>query len=203
MVHSLIHIISVAPYTEHSVCYASRVALSIIAEENSSFAWKKMQQILSSWESNPLFSTLCGYIFEKHAIETLEKGGTFTCRQLVHFNAKKPASSSITIQTSERQTVDCVEENITDRNRLYVPIKKNYTGIDAWMYGVGGFQMTLNEAHKISRSTKNDLKHLEHKLYWLLPPQIYENFTKKTLDQSEDEIQIEQFAILIPHPSIG
>ncbi len=49
-----------------------------------------MRELLTSCEGNPLTAALCGYVFEPYAIELLEKGGDFTCRQFVGNTKIKP-----------------------------------------------------------------------------------------------------------------
>ena len=98
VVHSLIHITSVSPYTESSVCYASKVALDLIVRNKGDEFKFKMRELLVSCEGNSLSAALCGYIFEPYAIELLEKGGTFECRELVHGNKRiKPGETTLDI----------------------------------------------------------------------------------------------------------
>jgi hypothetical protein len=68
-----------------------------------------MQDLLASYEGNPLTATLCGYAFEPYAIELLERGGTFTCQQLVHRNTKiQPIEATLIILLSKTIVVDSV-----------------------------------------------------------------------------------------------
>jgi hypothetical protein len=157
----------------------------------------KMESMLQSCSGKPLIAALCGYIFEPYAIRLLEKGGTFICRELVHGDVKdKPGNFDLVIPASPNnncQVVDKVETN-QNINQLYVPKTKTYTAIDAWMPGVGGFQMTVGRRHEINGDCGGDLSKLGaggNKLYWLLPPLYYYEFTKKTPQT------IEQYAILI------
>jgi hypothetical protein len=155
-----------------------------------------MRQLLASCEGNPLTATLCGYIFESYAIESLEKGGKFTCRELVSGNTKvQPKKTKLEIPTSKKEVVDKVLPNQTS-GRLYVPMTRNYTAIDAWMPGIGAFQMTVGKRHSINRRVKSDLAKLGkgNKLYWVLPPAYYDSFTKKS------PLEIEQHAIMIKYP---
>ena len=80
--------------------------------------------------------------------------------------------------------------------QLYVPKTTNYTAIDAWMPGIGAFQMTVGKKHDIKSGARNDLAKLGefNKLYWLLPPLYYDSFTKKPPQD------IDQYAVLIPYP---
>jgi hypothetical protein len=77
-----------------------------------------------------------------------------------------------------------------------MPITKNYAAIDAWMPGMGTFQMTVGKRHSINCQVKDDLAKLgkDNKLYCVLPPAYYDSFTK----QSPHDI--EQHAIMIPYP---
>jgi hypothetical protein len=193
VVHSLVHITSTHPFTKSSVSYASQTALDIIVANKGSEAKNKMAELLESSAGNPLTASLCGYIFEPYAFELLEKGGDFTCRQLVHGNKKlKPADTVLTIPHSTRTVVDKVELGPT-QNQLYIPKTKNYTAIDAWIPGIGAFQMTVGKTHDIKDSAKDDLVLLDNKLYWLLPPLYFKAFTKKPPQD------IDQYAVKISY----
>lgn len=81
-------------------------------------------------------------------------------------------------------------------DQLYVPKARNYTAIDAWIPGMGAFQMTVGKRHDIKDGASEDLAMLQgaKKLYWLLPPLYYHSFTKKPPQN------IEQYAMRIPYP---
>ena len=192
--HSLLHITSAHPYTEPSVCFASETALHIIALSKGKQAKVKMMDFLEFAEGNPLIAALYGYVFESYAIERLEKGGTFRCRML-----GRTGETDLTIPGSKKKVAKEVLRN-QPLKQLHVPVAKNYTSLDAWMPGVGGFQMTVGLKHRGLRSDLlNVLKMLGRngkKLYWLLPPSIYNSFTKKSPKN------IDQYAVLIPYPEI-
>ena len=159
----------------------------------------EMHSLLASCRGNPLASSLCGYIFEPYAMDMLEKGGTFKCRELVGGRQGRRSISEIDVPASSgaRVVADRVEEGQTP-NQLYVPKTSNYTAIDAWMPGFGGFQMTVGKRHEIKGGADLDLGMLGdggNCLYWVLPPLYFYDFTKKT-PQS-----INQFALMIPYPT--
>ena len=200
VIHTLVHITSVSPFTESSVRYASQTALDIIVRNKMTETKRKMRELLESSEGNPLAAALCGYIFEPYVLELLEKGGKFKCRQLVHGNKKKIKIEEVdlTIPPSTRTVAEKVEFNQTE-NQLYVPKTKNYTAIDAWIPGIGAFQMTVGRAHDILGGARDDLAFLGingKKLYWLLPPLYFKSFTKKTPQD------IDQYAVKIPYPTV-
>jgi hypothetical protein len=195
--HLLVHITSTAPYTDSSVRYASQSALNVIVRNKGNEAKRRMSELLASCQGNPLIAALCGYIFEPYAIELLEKGGSFKCRELVHGNKRiKPDETTLRIPFSIKTVVDEVEPNQT-RNQLHVPRTSNYAAIDAWIPGIGAFQMTVGKKHDIKVGARDDLAMLgqgANKLYWLLPPLYYHSFTKKSPQD------IKQYAVLIPYP---
>ena len=199
VIHALVHITTTHPFTEASVSYASSAALDIIVAYKGFEARRKISELFVSSAGNPLTASLCGYIFEPFALEMLEKGGDFTCRQLVHGNKKsKPADTVLTIPPSTRMVVDKVELGQT-QNQLYIPKTKNYTAIDAWIPGIGAFQMTVGKTHDIKAGAERDLSLLGtdcNKLYWLLPPLYFMEFTKKTPQE------IDQYAVKILYPSL-
>ena len=199
VVHRLVHIRSEPPFSESCVCYASAVALDMIIRKKGTDAKKKMRELLEACEGNPLIAAFCGHIFEAHAIEQLEKGGSFRHRKLTHGNTKIQATETLlTIPPSTKRIAEKVEPNQTLK-QLYVPKASNYTAIDAWMPGIGAFQMTVGRNHDLKSGVKKDLSNLSgsNRLYWLLPPLYYDSFTKKTPKD------IEQYAVLIPYPAIA
>jgi hypothetical protein len=197
VVHLLVHVRSTPPYTNSSVCYASQTALNIIVRHKGNEAKRRMRELLPSCQGNPLTAALCGYIFEPYAIELLEKGGVFKCRELVHGNKRiEPDETTLVIPSSIKTVVDKVVPSQT-RNQLHVPKTTNYAAIDAWIPGIGAFQMTVGKKHDIKVRARDDLAMLgqgANKLYWLLPPLYYHSFTKKSPQN------IEQYAVLIPYP---
>jgi hypothetical protein len=196
VIHSLVHMTSDPPFTNSSVCYASPTALNIIVKYRGDEAKCRMRTLLSACNRNPLTAALCGYVFEQYAIELLEKGGKFPSRQLFHGNKKiKPNDGTLDILPSTKIVAERVLPSHT-LHQLYVPKAKNYAAIDAWIPGVGAFQITVGENHELNGRVEKDLAELGEakRLYWVLPPEHYHSFTKKT-PQS-----IEQYAVMIPLP---
>jgi hypothetical protein len=193
--HALVHIASESPFTTSSMDFASPTAKSIIIKFKTGAAKNKIQELLAYVEGNPVAAVLCGYIFERHAIEVLEKGGTFTYRKLVRGNTQTPPDEEMDIPPSTKIVVDQVLGTQTS-GQLYVPKRKNYPGIDAWIPRIGAFQMTVSQKHTINGRVKKDLPLLgaNIKFYFALPPSIYDSFTK------QNPPDIDQYAILIPYP---
>ena len=198
-VHALVHVTSTSPFTESSVCYASQAALDIIVKNKGFEAERRLEELLGWYDGNPLTAALCGYIFETYTLELLENGGTFHCHQLTDGNSEvEHVESTLDIPPSMKTVVDDVSSHQTP-NQLHVPKTKNYTtAIDAWIPGIGAFQITVGKEHAIrGEEAKRDIALLgdgADKLYWLLPPLYYHSFTKTTPQD------IDQYAVLIPYP---
>jgi hypothetical protein len=196
VIHSLVHMTSDPPFKYSSVCYASQTALDTICRHKGMEAKHQMQNLLATCDGNPLTAALCGYIFVQYAIELLENGGTFPSRRLFHGNKKiKPNDGTLDILPSTKIVAERVLPSHT-LHQLYVPKAKNYAAIDAWIPGVGAFQITVGKNHELNGRVEKDLAELGEakRLYWVLPPEHYHSFTKKT-PQS-----IEQYAVMIPLP---
>ena len=194
VIHSLVHITSFPPFTESSVQYASEAAVSIIVREKGINS--KIMELLPSCERNPLTASLCGYIFEPYALDVLEKGGSFDCRLLLHGNTKPQSTRThdkLYIPPSTKTVVDKVVAG-QPQNQLHVPKTKNFTGIDAWIPGIGAFQITAGKTHDLEASVKDDLALLgpnADKIYWLIPRLYVDSFANdNTIDH--------QYAVLIP-----
>ncbi len=116
----------------------------------------------------------------------------------MHGNKKiKPDETTLVIPGSTKTVVDKVVPNQT-RNQLHVPKTTKYAAFDAWIPGIGAFQMTVGKKHDINIGARDDLAILgqgANKLYWLLPSVYYNSFTKKSPQD------IEQYAVLIPDPA--
>ncbi|KAG3132029.1 hypothetical protein PI126_g19820 [Phytophthora idaei] len=185
-IQALIHIRSEEPYRTPSVAYASELAVQVIARTKWQTDRPWMQSHLGACDEHPLMQALCSYIFEPHAMNLLERGGSFVYRKLLPWNKPK-----------RQRVVDRVETSQSSY-QLYVPRSgSNSASIDAWMPNIGGFQMTVGKKHAITGGAADDLAKLGpngNRLYFLVPPSYYNSFTKKA------PTTIEQFAILIPYP---
>lgn len=144
-------------------------------------------------------SALCGYVFESFAIVKLEAGGEFKYRRLVAESVRGKSGvesldvgeKCLDVLSSTSQRVEKVESGRV----LFVPLAKNYRGMDAWMHGVGAFQMTVAKTHSISNKAYGDIAILGNKLYWVLPPLYYKHFRK------QGPAHIEEYALLMPYPT--
>jgi hypothetical protein len=75
----------------------------------------------------------------------------------VHWNAKeKPIGTTLVIPSSIKTVEDKVLPN-QPLNQLHVPKTSNYAAIDAWIPGIGAFQMTVGKIHTIRGGAKENL----------------------------------------------
>ena len=207
VIHALIHITSDDSCTKPSLKFASNVAMTIIVQQLTREMKQNIRTLLASYESNRMIAQLTGYFFEKQAIDLLEKGGNFTYRRLADAanNTSSAAATQrtqaavaethlISIPASTRVIVNDVEPD-QQQHCLHVPQNPSFPGIDAWIPGIGGFQVTINEKHSAHASVSQRLSRLGgagNKLYWVLPPRIYDTFTKRY------SAEVDEYALLIP-----
>ncbi|KAI8892474.1 hypothetical protein BC833DRAFT_625792 [Globomyces pollinis-pini] len=201
VIHRLVHMYSSSDYKKQNVGFGSDEISRIIAYQKRKHDITELYCQIESACSHPKTSSLGGYLFEFYAFDLLEKGGSFKCRKLVHGNVKKrPRPYEISIKPSVRKVVKEVTKSQI-QNQLYVPVTSNYAAIDAWIPGVGGFNMTVAKSHDIKGNAAHDLALLgknAKNLYWLLPPTHFDNFKKKSNSES-----IDQYALLIPFSNIN
>jgi hypothetical protein len=197
IVHFLVHVTSAPPYAESSHCYASKTAFAMVDKIKGENEKRKFWALLDSCQ-DPFAMTLCETVFEKHVIEMLEQGGTFDCYRLVDNNeTDNPTETTIVIPPSRKIVVDMVSPHqIADQ--LYVRENKNDTAVDAWIPGIGAFQMIVGRKSGIKHTARDELCLLGQgakKLFLLLQPHAYNNFTKQT------PFDIDQYALRIPYPN--
>jgi hypothetical protein len=198
-IHVLIHMVSEPPYTTYALEFASKAAVQMFVSRYDSDAKRRVGEFVGEASGNPAAAALCGYLFERHAIGVLEKGGTFACRQLLRSEGGASVNGEerqLTIAASNKALVADVAHD-QDRNRLYTPIRRNFPGMDAWIPGVGGLQMTVGQTHRIHPSVEGNLLMLgegANKLFWVMPPLYYRTFKK------QNPYRIDQYAVSIPYP---
>lgn len=128
-------------------------------------------------------------------MEKLEKGGKFKYRPVVPASVTpKPESGILEIPPSTRQAVKEVAPD-QEHSRLFVPEARNYKGMDAWIHGIGAFQMTVSKRHVITKKASEDIRVLGNKFYWVVPPLHYDTFDKRGTPD------IQEFALLVPYPT--
>ena len=200
-IHRLIHITSLPPFTDSSVDFASKtVARAVFRSKRIESLAQIRSWLESSFRIGGCLNGFMGTIFEQYAIEMLEKGGSFDCRELISGRQKrqKPSTFKLDVTASSKVIVDTVEQG-QQNNVLHVPTTANYTAIDAWIPSVGAFQMTVSEFHPIKGDIESQLRDIgpgDGRLYWVLPPWNYDSFTMKTPQT------INQYAIRMPYPQV-
>jgi hypothetical protein len=199
-IHFLVHMTSTPPFMdpEPSVQFASPAALEIIVRQKGDEARQRMRNQLTDCEWNPLAAGVFACVFKRHALELLEKGGTFTFRALIGGRKrKKVEDTTLLIPSSILEVVDRIPRKQA-RNELYVSERVYSTAFDAWIPGIGAFQSTIGKECPTNDGARDELAFLHHvkKLYWMLPPPHYEHF------RIQSPQAIEQYALLVPFPEL-
>ncbi len=88
------------------------------------------------------------------------ESSNFSCQQFFRRSEKnKPGDGTLEILLSTKIVAERVLPS-HNLHQLYVPKEKNYAAIDAWIPGVGAFQITVGKNHDINGRVKEDLANL-------------------------------------------
>ncbi len=207
ILHRIVHLISESPYRKCVLAFASSAALDVIIYQHGLNNKRKLLTLLKSDEGISRLAATYGLFYEPYAMDQLERGGDFKCRQLVDKRMKKtsekPEKPELKITGSEKVRVVAEKVEVGQTQlQLHVPRSKNYPGIDAWIPGVGGFQMTVGKSHTLHSKVSSDLAKLgagAANLYWILPPFHYNSFPRPT---TPIECKFDQYALRIPYPEL-
>ena len=158
--HVIVHMSSSEPHTGRWVQYASNPAMATIIRLKRVDARRNMPSLLESCQDMPHAAALCGHIFEDHALDLLQKGGTFRCRQLFQGKTRvqKPRNGSLLIPASGTRIPAVDVDSTQASGQLYVASTKNFTAIEAWIPGIGAFQMTVARVPEIKGNTEEKLR---------------------------------------------
>ncbi len=200
--HSLVHIFSEDYETKH-VDFASKMVFRRALYRYEADGKYDMYNLLASCRDLPVASTLSGHIYERYAMETLAKGGSFKCRKLCN---KQPFTMTIPKSDNGKPImVKKVSSSDQHKHQMYFPENPNYPAIDAWMPDLGGFQMTVSATHPIKTvsSLVEDLGLLSlgdnahaAALYFVVPAKHFDSFKNPTLVKD-----VKQFVLQVVYPS--
>ncbi len=89
----------------------------------------------------------------------------------------KPDETTLDIPSSIKTVVQLCPQSASCAK------KTTYAAIDAWIPGIGAFQMTVGKKHDIKGGARDDLAMLggANRLYWLLPPLYYHSLPRNHL----------------------
>ena len=110
---------------------------------------------------------------------------------------KRPEETILEIPSSTKTIVEAVLPHQT-LHQLHVPVNSTNAAIDAWIPGIGAFQMAIGKKRDLDETTQDELAILgegSNKVYWLLPKVCYDDsFIEKS------SLEIHEYALLIPYP---
>ena len=188
-IHLLVHISSNAPFKNYSRQFASKAALETVVHYRAQNLRIYGRLLVSPLSLTAIF---CERVFRLFALELLEKGGVFKCHRL----GLGYKETLVTIPPSQMIIVDGFKANQT-KNQLHIPRENSCSAFDAWIPGIGVFQMAFGKEFIAKPGAKDELELLgtSNKLYWLVPPFFYQCFDKKT------NFEIDQYSMVICYPS--
>jgi hypothetical protein len=208
VVHKVVHIHTKAPYHHAYLEFASHVAIYYVCKAH-------MTQINDFWgdlasvnRGGHLLGQLIGGCFEIRALQIVEQGGDFECFKLIPDGKRRIPQNKLKITPCEHALAK--EPAYTQpMDVVHVPLSRSFVGMDAWIRGVGGLQVTRNARHDLKMAVKPHLEKLgvggANKLYWVLRGDQFDSFTWKTPQSKtgEEYREIEQYVIKIPDEMIS
>jgi len=199
-IHQLVHIHSDPPFTAASMTFASPLVLRLVFDHHLDSIKAKWGELLHQSVSDSLEGVMMGNLFQKIALDILSTGGTFIYCEL-RYGRARIEKGKLTIQAGGIQWARKVELS-GEPGVLYVPISPTYPGIDAWIYDVGGVQITVNLLHSMKDSLLTDLPRLgdgKDKLFWVLRPREYKVFKARNNESETFSYpKLKQYAIELP-----
>ncbi len=194
--HRAVHIMSYSPFVEHTFKFSSDFASVCACQKNREEVQRFLNDLVGSEYPSQL-GTFVGTKFQEFALQKLQAGGEFECVELFGGGSRKPLDP-LHIHPKRHVTSDKVRPTDEDYV-LYEPRSKTFAGIDAWMPGIGGFQITINLKHEVNKSLANDLPKLRggaHKLIWVLRENEFKHFKYRPIPEKYRKLK--QYAIKIP-----
>jgi hypothetical protein len=187
LVHRVVHIHSEYPFHKAHLEFASNVAIYYLCECH-------IEQVESQWDAlttrkvgGHLMAQFLGGCLEYRGLDILRRGETFECCRLMP-SGKRITQEPLVIQRSNHRFAKNPLSDQPD-NVFYIPTDSNFVGMDAWIRGVGGFQITRNLQHDLTIKVKPHLYNLgqggAHKLYWVLRAEEFDSFSWKNLKRGE------------------
>jgi hypothetical protein len=198
-IHHLVHMHSEFPYRECSNAFATPYVFDNLVAKFGRECCRRLDELMTSFNGKSLTSQIFGTWYEKFAIKALQKGGEFKYRRL---GTERTMDDTLNIPSHPVEYVKEVEASHLP-GTLYIPHASNYPAIDAWIPGLGAFQVTVGKTHPINQRILTDLPLLGPsggKLFFILPRSRYHGFKKQKIENSDAEI--EQYAILLNEPNL-
>ena len=159
-------------------------------------------RFLRASADSSLFAVLRGRIFEMKAHECLQDGGSFKIRKLSSTSGTTSGTmSTLILPKSSKKTFRMVKEINADDRDYMMPKSQTFCAVDAILPPDKAFQMTVSPKHSLQAKGVNSIieqmKPNSLKIYFVVPSDKFDDFTKEQRYDGDIVGHVEQYVLCI------
>ncbi|EHS62640.1 uncharacterized protein PGTG_22635 [Puccinia graminis f. sp. tritici CRL 75-36-700-3] len=210
--HRVVHIFS-HPSGELTRFHLSWASDQVATEMSKRYEQELRINILNLLRDCPDGSNFRGMLFEMHAQNVLQEGGTFQVRPLGEGDPRSGQNIKITFPVAERRTFKTYEEVDLRTDVFWRPCSATLASIDSLRGPANFFQITVSNTHPIKHQGLSkalelvDKSESSRRLYFVVPSNIYSTYKHQPYHTKDGKIykrnlgdigKVEQWALMIP-----
>ncbi|KAA1117814.1 hypothetical protein PGT21_050024 [Puccinia graminis f. sp. tritici] len=210
--HRVIHIFS-HPSGELTQFHLSWASDQVATEMSKIYEQELRFNILNLLRNFPDGSNFRRMLFEIHAQNVLQEGGTFQVRPLGEGDPRSGQDIKITFPAAERRTFITYEEVNLRTDVFWKPCSPTLASIDLLRGPANCFQITVSNTHPIKHQGLSkalelvDKSESSRRLYFVVPSNIYSTYKHQPYHTKDGKIykrnlgdvgKVEQWALMIP-----
>jgi hypothetical protein len=210
--HRVIHIFS-HPSGELTQFHLSWASDQVATEMSKRYEQELRFNILNMLRYCPDGSNFRGMLFEMHAQNVLQEGGTFQVRPLGEGDPRSGQNIKITFPVAERRTFKTYEEVNLHTDVFWKPCSPTLASIDSLRGPANFFQITVSNTHPIKHQGLSkalelvDKSESSRRLYFVVPSNIYSTYKHQPYHTKDGKIykqnlgdvgKVKQWALMIP-----
>ena len=200
--HRLLHVTVEADYLEGPVVFASDWVKGEVISRYLQLRQHEVHDFLVASGGEPTVAAFRGALWERYAHVALQRGGSFSCRDLQDVDVEagpyqielQPCSSSV---------------GLWDLQDIYTGLgsgvygwgrSKNLPAIDAVVQPDKLFQITVSGDHRVNAKGLANAVRAMHapeqdvQLYFVVPPNVFRSYTKQSLKRIRGDLAAEHVA---------
>jgi hypothetical protein len=208
--HSIAHVVTMEPFKDFEVKFGSKHIANVVYRQLETTQAADLLRFIS-FEHRSEFAGLRGQLFEVHAHNVLQRGGTFAIKRIsigvgsgaIHLSIQ----SNVQCETKPFDVVDVDKDN----GKYILPRARNAASVDAWMPPGTLFQMTVSRSHPVravglERIIEKNSSSEAVRLYFVVPEDIFDSFTSQRYVNTNGNdrtrlgklIIVEQYVLKLP-----
>lgn len=198
--HRLLHLTVEAGYLEGPMVFASDWVQGEVISRYLQFRQHEVHDFLAASGGEPTVAAFRGALWERYAHVALQRGGSFSCRDLQDAEAGpfemelQPCSSSVGLWDLQDITTE-LGSGVYGWGR-----SKNLPAIDAVVQPDKLFQITVSGDHRVNaKGLANAVRAMRAEeravqLFFVVPPDVFSSYTKQTLKRIRGDLAAENVA---------